>query len=154
MLYKLKSINGTAIPTISFQVETVDYKSLNFVVIDTTPGQQKIRALWRHYFAFADALVWVVDATDRDRIVDNGTQLASILKENNNLPNTAVLLVLINKTDLPNAMSTAEIYQKMNLDEIDIPYHLQRCSLLNADDGLYQGKYNLLHANYSKGLSC
>ena len=33
-----------------FNVETVEYKNINFTVWDVG-GQHKIRQLWRHYFA-------------------------------------------------------------------------------------------------------
>ena len=39
----------TTIPTIGFNVETVEYKNICFTVWDVG-GQDKIRPLWRHYF--------------------------------------------------------------------------------------------------------
>lgn len=50
ILYKLKLGEVvTTIPTIGFNVETVDYKNVSFTVWDVG-GQDKIRPLWRHYF--------------------------------------------------------------------------------------------------------
>ena len=50
MLYKLKlGERVVTIPTIGFNVETVDVKGLSFTVWDVG-GQEKIRALWRPYF--------------------------------------------------------------------------------------------------------
>lgn len=50
ILYKLKLGEiVTTIPTIGFNVETVEYKNINFTVWDVG-GQDKIRPLWRHYF--------------------------------------------------------------------------------------------------------
>ena len=37
------------IPSIGFNVETVEYKNISFTVWDVG-GQDKIRPLWRHYF--------------------------------------------------------------------------------------------------------
>ena len=48
ILYQLK--NGEkvkTIPTIGFNVETIDYQGLNFTVWDVG-GQDKIRVLWKH----------------------------------------------------------------------------------------------------------
>ncbi len=39
----------TTIPTIGFNVETVEYKNINFTCWDVG-GPDKIRPLWRHYF--------------------------------------------------------------------------------------------------------
>ncbi|XP_043114519.1 ADP-ribosylation factor 1-like [Puntigrus tetrazona] len=50
ILYKLKLGEiVTTIPTIGFNVETVEYKNISFTVWDVG-GQDKIRPLWRHYF--------------------------------------------------------------------------------------------------------
>ena len=50
ILYKLKLGEVvTTIPTIGFNVETVEYKNINFTVWDVG-GQDKIRPLWRHYY--------------------------------------------------------------------------------------------------------
>ena len=50
VLYKLKLGEVvTTIPTIGFNVETVEYKNISFTVWDVG-GQDKIRPLWRHYF--------------------------------------------------------------------------------------------------------
>merc|ERR1712187_340035 len=50
ILYKLKLGEVvTTIPTIGFNVETVEYKNLSFTVWDVG-GQDKIRPLWRHYY--------------------------------------------------------------------------------------------------------
>jgi GTPase SAR1 family protein len=48
ILYKLKLGDVmTTIPTIGFNVETVEYKNINFTVWDVG-GQFQIRALWKH----------------------------------------------------------------------------------------------------------
>uniref|UniRef100_A0A914P627 ADP-ribosylation factor 1-like 2 n=1 Tax=Panagrolaimus davidi TaxID=227884 RepID=A0A914P627_9BILA len=50
ILYKLKLGEiVTTIPTIGFNVETVEYKNISFTVWDVG-GQDKIRPLWRYYF--------------------------------------------------------------------------------------------------------
>lgn len=48
-------------------MEKVQYKNVIFTVWDVG-GQEKLRPLWRHYFANTDALIYVVDACDRERI--------------------------------------------------------------------------------------
>lgn len=50
-----------------FNVEKVQYKNVVFTVWDVG-GQQKLRPLWRHYFQNTDALIFVVDSQDRDRV--------------------------------------------------------------------------------------
>merc|ERR1712182_60385 len=68
ILYKLKLGEVvTTIPTIGFNVETVEYKNISFTVWDVG-GQDKIRPLWRHYYQNTQGLIFVVDSNDRDRI--------------------------------------------------------------------------------------
>ena len=50
-----------------FNVEKVQYKNVVFTVWDVG-GQEKLRPRWRHYFNNTDALIYVVDCCDRDRI--------------------------------------------------------------------------------------
>merc|ERR1711997_1091319 len=71
ILYKFKLGEVVAtIPTIGFNVETVEYKNLNFTVWDVG-GQEKIGALWTHYYQNTQGLIFVVDSNDRDRIDDS-----------------------------------------------------------------------------------
>merc|ERR1711973_673870 len=68
ILYKLKLGEiVTTIPTIGFNVETVEYKNISFTVWDVG-GQDKIRPLWRHYYQNTQGLIFVVDSNDRERI--------------------------------------------------------------------------------------
>lgn len=48
-------------------MEKVQYKNVIFTVWDVG-GQEKLRPLWRHYFNNTDALIYVVDCCDRERI--------------------------------------------------------------------------------------
>uniref|UniRef100_A0A8C6ALK5 ADP-ribosylation factor 1-like n=1 Tax=Monodon monoceros TaxID=40151 RepID=A0A8C6ALK5_MONMO len=57
ILYKLKLGEiVTTIPTIGFNMETVEYKTISFTVWDVS-GQDKIRPLWRHYFQNTQGLI-------------------------------------------------------------------------------------------------
>ena len=65
ILYRLKlGQPKRTVPTIGFNVETLEYKNIAFTVWDVG-GQEKLRALWRHYFASTQALIFVVDSSDR-----------------------------------------------------------------------------------------
>ncbi len=95
ILYKLKlGENVTTIPTIGFNVETVEYKNINFVVWDVG-GQDRIRPLWRHYFIHTQAVIFVVDSNDRDRVMEARDELHRMLSEDE--LKDAALLVFANK---------------------------------------------------------
>ncbi|KAG8488819.1 hypothetical protein CXB51_016837 [Gossypium anomalum] len=93
ILYKLKLGEiVTTIPTIGFNVETVEYKNISFTV-------------------------WDVGGQDKDNLRD------------------VVLLVFANKQDLPNAMDTTEIADKLSLHS----FHQRHCTCATFDEGLYEG---------------
>ncbi|OBS66989.1 hypothetical protein A6R68_04470, partial [Neotoma lepida] len=107
ILYKLKLGEiVTTIPTIGFNVETVEYKNICFTVWDVG-GQDKIRPLWRHYFQNTQGLIFVVDSNDRERIQEGAAVLQKMLLEDE--LQDAVLLLFANKQDLPNAMAISEM---------------------------------------------
>merc|ERR1719330_2032655 len=92
ILYKLKLGEVvTTIPTVGFNVETVEYKSLSCMVWDIG-GQDKIRKLWRHYYLGTAGVIFVVDSNDSDRIEDAREELAKMLAEDE--LRDAVLLVI------------------------------------------------------------
>ena len=69
----------TTIPTIGFNVEQVTYKNLKFQVWDLG-GQTSIRPYWRCYYSNTDAIIYVVDSADRDRMGISKQELVSMLE--------------------------------------------------------------------------
>jgi len=144
VLYKLKlgEVVGT-IPTIGFNVETVEYRNVTFAVWDIG-GQQKIRSLWRHYYRNTQGIIFVVDSSDRRRIGrsnDGDTsakdELHLMLAEDE--LRDAVLLVLANKQDLPHAMSATEVSERLGLNKLKHrKWHVQGTCAISGD-GLYEG---------------
>lgn len=95
ILYKLKLGEVvTTIPTIGFNVETVEYKNISFTVWDVG-GQDKIRLLWRHYYQNTQGIIYVVDSNDRERIEDAREELHRMLAEDE--LKDAIVLVMANK---------------------------------------------------------
>ncbi|CAL9173680.1 unnamed protein product, partial [Musa hybrid cultivar] len=137
ILYKLKLGEiVTTIPTIGFNVETVEYKNISFTVWDVG-GQDKIRPLWRHYFQNTQGLIFVVDSNDRDRIVEARDELHRMLNEDE--LRDAVLLVFANKQDLPNAMNAAEITDKLGLHSLRQRHWYIQSTCATSGEGLYEG---------------
>nr|XP_023924543.1 ADP-ribosylation factor 2-like isoform X2 [Quercus suber] len=139
ILYKLKLGEiVTSIPTIGFNVETVEYKNISFTVCDVG-GQDKIpiQPLWRHYFQNTQGLIFVVDSNDRERVAEARNELHHILVEVS-LRN-AVLLVFANKQDLPDSMSASEVADKLGLYSLNQrPWYVQSASATSGQ-GLYEG---------------
>eukprot|EP00618_Florenciella_parvula_P026092 CAMPEP_0119480728 /NCGR_PEP_ID=MMETSP1344-20130328/9406_1 /TAXON_ID=236787 /ORGANISM="Florenciella parvula, Strain CCMP2471" /LENGTH=189 /DNA_ID=CAMNT_0007515065 /DNA_START=88 /DNA_END=657 /DNA_ORIENTATION=+ len=137
ILYKMKlGENLQTIPTIGFNVETVTYKQLNFTMWDVG-GQAKIRALWKHYFIGTDALIFVVDSNDRERVGQARDELMALL--NDEELRNASLLVFANKQDLPNSMPSAEMAEKLGLTSLRARQWYIQPSSATSGAGLYEG---------------
>ena len=136
IVYKLKLGEVlNSIPTIGFNVETVEFKNIKFNVWDVG-GQDKIRTLWRHYYPNTQGLIFVVDSSDRARVDLAREELHKMLAEED--LKDAVLLVFANKQDL-GVMSVAEVIDKLDLQSIrGRDWFCQGTSALTGT-GLYEG---------------
>ena len=126
----------TTIPRIGFNVKTVEYKQISFTVWDVD-SQHKNSFIVRHYFQNTQALIFVVDSNDRGNIDKARNYLIRMLNEDE--LRDAVILVLANKQDLPNAMSAAEVAVKLGLHYLlrDRSWYIQATS--TTGDGLFEG---------------
>ncbi|XP_068119715.1 uncharacterized protein [Hyperolius riggenbachi] len=138
VLYKLK-LNETVctIPTVGFNVETVEpIRNVSFTVWDVG-GQDKIRALWKHYYVNTDGLVFVVDSADPERFLEAQTELNAILEhdEMRGVP----FVVMANKQDLPGARKPMEVAEALGLMKIKgHQWHVQGCCAATGE-GLVEG---------------
>ena len=124
-----------------FNVETVEYKNISFTVWDVG-GQDKIRPLWRHYYQNTQGLIFVVDSNDADRIDAARDELHRMLNEDE--LRDAVLLVFANKQDLPNAMSAAEMTDKLGLHGLRPSYrqYTSLCELVKRNIREYTSRFS------------
>ncbi|KAK8932833.1 ADP-ribosylation factor-like protein 2 [Metarhizium anisopliae] len=114
-------------------------------------GQKTLRSYWRNYFEKTDALIWVVDATDRLRIDDCRDELHGLLLEEvsrirwhgtesfllttRQRLSGASLLILANKTDVEGCMDEQEIRKALRLDEIRThQWNILRCSAMTGEN--------------------
>ena len=57
----------TSVPTVGFNMEAFEKGSLRFNVFDMS-GANKYRSLWEKYYKDAEAVVFVVDTSDKFRM--------------------------------------------------------------------------------------
>ena len=137
VLYQLKMGETVkTIPTIGFNVESLDYKGLNFTVWDVG-GQDKIRVLWKHYYQGTDGLIFVVDSNDRDRIDEAAEELKRMLNEPE--LKDVVLLVMANKQDLPGCLSPNDVTDKLALPQMKNRKWLTQGTSATTGHGLKEG---------------
>eukprot|EP00761_Pharyngomonas_kirbyi_P007758 gb/GECH01007768.1/.p1 GENE.gb/GECH01007768.1/~~gb/GECH01007768.1/.p1 ORF type:complete len:186 (+),score=48.76 gb/GECH01007768.1/:1-558(+) len=114
ILYNLKIGEVvTTIPTIGFNVEELEYKNVRLTLWDVG-GQDRIRDLWRHYYKSSDALIWVVDSSDQQRMTESQEELFTALRTPE-MQDLKALLVFANKQDLPGSLTPPEIADTLEL---------------------------------------
>jgi len=109
MLYKLNMGEiTTTIPIIGFNVTQIKVDNLHLTAWSLS-SRDRIRSLWKHYFEEVQAVIYVIDSNDRDRL-DEGLDELRKITEQVQLEDT-VFLIMANKQDLPNAYSVSELFE-------------------------------------------
>ncbi|EFJ14920.1 ARF-like GTPase [Selaginella moellendorffii] len=149
ILYRLQAGEVVeTVPTIGFNVETVQYNNIKFQVWDLG-GQTSIRPYWRCYFPNTQAVIYVVDSTDTERMATAKDELHAILEEEE-LKDT-VVLIYANKQDLPEALESAAVSESLNLHKIkNREWAIFKTSAVKGE-GLFEGLNWLSDTLKSKG---
>ncbi|KAJ1032965.1 hypothetical protein NDA16_000244 [Ustilago loliicola] len=122
----------STIPTIGFNVETVTYKNIKFQVWDLG-GQSSIRPYWRCYYANTAAIIYVIDASDTERLSTAKAELLAMLSEEE--LKDSKLLVFANKQDLPGALDEGQVSEKLGLSELkDRQWSIYKCCATKGED--------------------
>ncbi|EFA86261.1 hypothetical protein PPL_00823 [Heterostelium album PN500] len=131
ILYRLKG-DQSSISTVStngFNLETIQCMNKNLVIWDIG-GHRNVRNLYRHYYPQSHALIFVVDASDHQRIDEMKDEFAEVLKCSEGVPTVLIL----NKQDKENAMTESFIKEQLKLDDIkDRKWFVQLTSALNSE---------------------
>lgn len=79
-------------------------------------GQPRFRSMWERYCRGVNAIVYMVDSADHEKLEASRNELQNLLDK----PQLAGIpvLVLANKRDLPQALNEKEIIEQMNLTAI------------------------------------
>eukprot|EP00879_Flechtneria_rotunda_P001405 GHRR01001557.1.p1 GENE.GHRR01001557.1~~GHRR01001557.1.p1 ORF type:complete len:222 (+),score=44.50 GHRR01001557.1:97-762(+) len=109
------SFHEDMIPTVGFNMRKVTKGGVTIKMWDLG-GQPRFRSLWERYCRGVQAIVYVVDAADPDAIEVSRKELHALLTKQSldGIP----LLVLGNKNDLPGALSTQQLIDRMGLQSI------------------------------------
>ncbi|XP_033737260.1 ADP-ribosylation factor-like [Pecten maximus] len=128
----------TTIPTIGFNVETVEYKNVQLVTWDVG-GRDKMRPLFRHYYPGTDAVVFVVDSNDKERTEQAQKELHAIIKEDS--VKEVIIVIMANKQDLPGSMTPEEVHEKLDVDSI---CKTHTCKVFGTSATTGEGLYDML----------
>ena len=106
-------------------------------------GGQAVR-LWKHYFDSIDGIIYVLDATDKDRLIKARDEIHKINRDPS--LNGVPFMIMINKCDLEDKrMTLDEISKKLEVDILKSEriLHIQECSALTCF-GIWEGLSTIL----------
>ncbi|XP_035249093.1 ADP-ribosylation factor-like protein 11 [Anguilla rostrata] len=114
-------------PTVGFNVGTLEVEKGVTLTVWDVGGQGEMRANWKYYLDDCQALVFVVDGVDRERLGEAQKALRRVLREE--ALKEVPLMVLVNKKDLPNSMTIREVSNQLDLpNNKGRDWQIQACS--------------------------
>ncbi|XP_049848878.1 ADP-ribosylation factor-like protein 8 [Schistocerca gregaria] len=136
-------------PTVGFNMKKVTKGNVSIKMWDIG-GQQKFRSMWERYCRGVNAIVFVVDSADLDRIPQARKELHLLVNKSqlSDIP----LLVLGNKNDLQGALSLDNLIKEMDLTSIKgrevCCYSISAKNVVNIDITL---DWLIKHADQNRG---
>jgi len=107
--------NEDMIPTVGFNMRKITKGRVTIKLWDIG-GQPRFRSMWERYCRGVNAIVYMVDSADSQKIEASRTELKNLLER----PQLAGIPVLVlgNKRDLPGALGESELIQMMGLNSV------------------------------------
>ncbi|EFA85618.1 ADP-ribosylation factor-related protein [Heterostelium album PN500] len=128
----------STISTLGYNVETLHHKNLNLTVWDLA-GQDSIRGLWKQmkFYYKCNAIIFVVDSSDRSRINEAANELSRLLSEEE--LKSCPLLVFGTKQDCDSPMDVPELTDSLGLHDVkDRKWYIQPTMTFEGI-GIYEG---------------
>lgn len=126
------------VPTVGFNVEKFNSKSLSFTCFDMS-GQGRYRNLWEHYYNECQGVIFVVDSSDQLRMVVAKDELENFMTHPLIQCRRIPILFFANKMDLRGAVSSVKCSNVLKLETVrDKPWHICATNGLTGE-GLNEG---------------
>ncbi|XP_051142542.1 uncharacterized protein LOC127259327 isoform X2 [Andrographis paniculata] len=119
------------VPTVGLNIGRVEMANTKLVFWDLG-GQPGLRSIWEKYYEEAHAVIFVVDAACPSRFEESKSALEKVLQHED--LQGAPLLILANKQDLQDALSTDELSRYLDLKKLD--ERLYTYQTISGYDGL------------------
>ncbi|XP_072475176.1 ADP-ribosylation factor-like protein 13B isoform X2 [Notamacropus eugenii] len=102
-------------PTVGFS--RIDFRQGKFeVTIFDLGGGQKIRGIWKNYYAESHGVIFVVDSSDEKRMEEARETIADVL--NHPRISGKPILVLANKQDKEEALAETDLIERLSLEKL------------------------------------
>ena len=140
IMTRMKNAELTGIaPTIGLNIEHINRNGINITIWDIG-GQATM--IWKHYYLNAQAIIFVIDLSDKERIQSAKQELDKLLTEP--ILASCPILIFGNKQDLSCALTSEELSDAIKYNKIARKNKLiQLCSALKKN-GIWEGIDRLL----------
>ncbi|KAL4227016.1 ADP-ribosylation factor-like protein 6 [Mactra antiquata] len=134
-----KNVPVDTVPTIGLNVEKMKAANIEITAFDMS-GQGRYRPLWEQYYKECQGIIFVVDSSDKLRVVVARDELERMMKhpdlERRNVP----VLFFANKMDKRDAVSSVKVSTLMGLNEVihNKNWHIVASNAINGD-GIDEG---------------
>ena len=139
--FKEKMFMENSVPTIGLNIEQVSFRDFSLTFWDV--GGQATK-LWKHYFDSVDAVMFVVDVADREKLAKARSELAKVGRDKalENIP----CILMLNKVDLEDKrIPSEELLEKLNVATLKTgrTVLIQECSAMQGV-GIWEGLSSLI----------
>jgi ADP-ribosylation factor-like protein 2 len=124
-----------------FEITSIPFEGYNLNIWDVG-GQQTLRSFWFNYFDQLDALIWVIDVSQLDRLAEVFRELYTVIQ--NERVYGVKLLILLNKIDLVNTDVDevgSKVVKELELESYGAKgekWEVMKCSAITGE-GIQQG---------------
>lgn len=101
-------------PTLYAHSEEIKLGNLLFKIVDVG-GHKAMRKIWKNFYMNTDAIIFIVDAADSQRINEVKEELNNIFVETN--AKSIPILIMGNKIDMRTAMSEEGLMENLGVRE-------------------------------------
>eukprot|EP00877_Chromochloris_zofingiensis_P006001 jgi/Chrzof1/1654/Cz10g16020.t1 len=130
-------------PTVGLNVGRIEAFNCNLIFWDLG-GQPGLRSIWDKYYNETHAVIYVVDATNRDRFDEGKVAMEKVLGSRELVG--APLLVVANKQDIEGAAGLQEVAEHFGLGKMDSRPCIVQPASAHSGQGIHDGLKWLVEA--------
>lgn len=121
-------------PTVGFSMDRFERGGFTFSVWDMS-GAGAYRSLWETYYKETDAIIFVVDSSDRLRLCVARDELRNVLEHPDVVSRKPPMLFFANKMDLPGAVEPKDMAEDLGLHAAvkDRPWQISASNALTGE---------------------
>ncbi|KAG8034143.1 hypothetical protein G9C98_001227 [Cotesia typhae] len=121
------------VSTVGFNVEKFAFKNVHFTAFDMS-GHDRYRSLWEHYYKDCQGIIFIIDSSDKLRLVVVKEELDMLLQHPDIVGRKIPILFLANKMDLPDSLTSVKLVAALGLDRIhNKPWHIRATNAVTGD---------------------